>query len=165
MTKHGFRPVICNHTQTKKDKNIATVLHLTVSVERNVKIIEVFADDEATSKTYVPKSTNVQTVPVSRPPQPSTQEKPEELRHFSRQSKPSELVQQLAAGEYTTGGDDEEVCTADHTTTIMDTKEDIILVAGAETELSIIESDPKSLQEARVRPDWPQWKKAMDKEI
>ncbi len=30
MTKHGFHPVICNHTQTKKDKNIATVLHLTV---------------------------------------------------------------------------------------------------------------------------------------
>ncbi len=50
-----------------------------VSVERNVKIIEVFADDEATSKMYVPKSTNDQTVPVSHPPQPSTQEKPEEL--------------------------------------------------------------------------------------
>src|SRR6266404_7853504 len=30
MTKHDFHPVICNHTQTKKDKNIATVLHLTV---------------------------------------------------------------------------------------------------------------------------------------
>ena len=64
-----------------------------------------------------------------------------------------------------TGGDDEEVCTADHTTTIMDTKEDIILVAGAETELSIIESDPKSLQEACAHQDWPQWQKVMDKEI
>src|SRR6266404_6990788 len=30
MTKHDFHPVICNHTQTKKDKNNATVLHLTV---------------------------------------------------------------------------------------------------------------------------------------
>ncbi len=47
----------------------------------------------------------------------------------------------------------------------MDTKEDIILVAGVEMELSIIESDPKSLQEAHVHPDWPQWKKVMDKEI
>jgi len=47
----------------------------------------------------------------------------------------------------------------------MDTKEDIILVAGVEMELSIIESDPKSLQEARVHPDWPQRKKVMDKEI
>ncbi|SRR6266404_4488633 len=64
-----------------------------------------------------------------------------------------------------TGGDDEEVFTADHTTTIMDTKEDIILVAGAETELSIIESDPKSLQEACAHQDWPQWQKVMDKEI
>src|SRR6266404_5046122 len=33
MTKHDFHPVICNHTQTKKDKNIAIVLHLTVHDE------------------------------------------------------------------------------------------------------------------------------------
>jgi len=64
-----------------------------------------------------------------------------------------------------TGGDDKEVFTANHTTTIMDTKEDIILVAGAETESSVIESDPKSLQEACACQDWPQWQKAMDKEI
>jgi len=49
-----------------------------ISVEHNVKIIEIFADNEVTSKMYVPKSTNVQTVPVLHLPQPSMQEKPEE---------------------------------------------------------------------------------------
>ncbi len=50
-----------------------------VSIEHNVKIIKVFADDEVTSKMYVPKSTNIQTVPILHSPQPSMQEKPEEL--------------------------------------------------------------------------------------
>jgi hypothetical protein len=27
------------------------------------------------------------------------------------------------------------------------------------------EGDPKTMQEAKARPDWPCWKEAMDKEI
>ena len=73
-------------------------------------------------------------------------------RRSTRVPKPSDIAKRIAAGEGTTGEELDFVFHADF--------DDIINSAIQE-----VDSDPKTLAEARSRSDWHRWKEAMDREI
>src|SRR5487761_336488 len=92
-------------------------------------------------------------------------------RQSTRARKPSALARRIEAGEGTADGlDSDSASAASLTTPLPDSSScewaylagfgDVIAAAIQE-----IEGDPKSVQEARSRSDWPRWKEAMDREI
>jgi transposase InsO family protein len=88
---------------------------------------------------------------------------PQPTRQSTRLRKPSALVRRIEAGEGTAGEelagyaeDDEDPSEWANLAGF----EDVIAATIQE-----VEGDPKTVQEARSRSDWPHWKEAMDREI
>src|SRR6266404_5013936 len=132
----------------------------TISVEHDIKFINVFKDiniqpDSEQETPASPQQPPQEPAPSQTPHtmmQPTSQ--PSQPRWSQRVPKPSQLVQQIAQGEFTTSNYAEAGCIAD------DEHGDFVT-----TLIEEVENDPKSLSEAQARNDWPRWKQAMDAEI
>src|SRR6266404_7460012 len=131
----------------------------TISIECNIKFVNVFTDitiqPDETEEPPAPPTASQQPAPQQIPPKmPQPTSQPSQPCQSQRAPKLSQLVQQIAQGEFTTSeeankdhhADDE---TADFVTTLI--KE--------------VENDPKSLSKAQACSNWSCWKEAMDTEI
>ena len=96
-------------------------------------------EEEEVEKTVIPVDT-----PSSSKP----------MRKSGRVLKPSDYKKRLAAGEGITGE------TYDSLNCLHTDLDEVIATAVQEAD-----GDPRSLDEAQARPDWPQWKAAMDLEL
>src|SRR6266404_1876525 len=132
----------------------------TISVERDIKFINVFKDiniqpDSEQETPASPQQTPQEPAPLQTPHammQPTLQ--PSQLCRSQCVPKPSQLVQQIAKGEFTNSNYAEADYIAD------DKHGDFVA-----TLIEEVENDPKSLSEAQARNNWPCWKEAMDAEI
>jgi len=131
----------------------------TISVKHNIKFVNIFTDisiqPDATEELPAPPAAPQQPVPQQIPPTiPQQTSQPSQPRRSQRAPKLSQLVQQIAQGEFTTGDKANEDYLAD------DEKADFVT-----TLIEEVENDPKSLSKAQAHRNWPHWKEAMDAEI
>src|SRR6266404_9686234 len=132
----------------------------TISVECDIKFINVFKDINIQPDSEQETPASLQQTPQELTPsqtpcatmQPTSQ--PSQPRRSQRVPKPSQLVQQIAQGEFTTSNYAEADCIVD------DEHGDFVA-----TLIEEVENNPKSLSEAQAHNDWPHWKEAMDAEI
>ncbi len=132
----------------------------TISVEHNIKFIETFKDitiqlDSTQAILAPPQQSPQQPTPQQVPhatTQPTTQ--PTQLCQSQCAPKLSQIVQQIAQGEFTTGAHANE----DYPTE--DDEDDVVA-----TLIEEVENDLKSLAKAQACTDWPRWKEVMDSEI
>jgi hypothetical protein len=121
---------------------------------------EVEVEDELDGPPFPPGLQPVQQ-PVQPPRLPT--------RQSTRVRKPSALLQRIAAGEGTMdGGLDGGLFAylADISlTSHADTDPEQACLANETVAAAIQEADPRFVQEARSRSDWPSWKAAMDREM
>ena len=110
-----------------------------------------YEEEDEVEETITPRRVGAIAGPSGQQQQPATAAQP--LRRSGRLRQPSGYQRRLAAGEGTTG---EEIV-------------DYAYLAGFDDMIAAAivdaDNDPKTLAEARSRPDWPRWKEAMDREI
>src|SRR6266404_6052396 len=132
----------------------------TISVECDIKFINVFKDiniqpaseqETPASLQQTPQELTPSHTPHATMPPTSQPSQPHRSQHVL---KPSQLVQQIAQGEFTTSNYAEADYIAD------DEHGDFVA-----TLIKEVENNPKSLSEAQACNDWPRWKEAMDAEI
>src|SRR6266404_3945702 len=122
----------------------------TISVEHDIKFINVFKDINIQPDTEQETPASLQQTPQEPVPsqtpratmQPTSQ--PSQLHQSQRVPKPSQLMQQIAQGEFTTSNYAEADCIAD------DEHGDFIA-----TLIEEVENNPKSLSKAQARNNWP----------